>query len=787
MKTTFLSRSSFWSALSLILLAQQAYADDAPFLPGNRHVTATIVSDTKVLQPASDNNQRAARIGVLFKIDPEWHIYWANSGESGTPTSVQWSVPDGWSLSEVRFPAPYLMSEEGDINTFGYQQEVLLISDLKAPPLELSSDLELAVKANVSWLVCKDICLPGGIKLETSLHVSSSAPLEPSQHFKDFAAYDALTPKPASVLEAVELTKHVVVSPILSHRELAAGSTAELGLQIANLYTGDSLGVSNQLQVFPLVTAGIEFGLGTISKLGISKCELEGCNDFLVTLPIRVLPSTAAGPLQLSGILVFSPETLVKDRSTKQGPVSIQWSLETTVEATAGKVSPRFSELAASASAHAPLTYRRTSKTEVGQTSPSLPASQFSLLYILLLAFTAGMILNLMPCVLPIISIKVMGFVGQADQPRSAIISSALLFSAGILSSMTVLALVVIVLRDLGHLVGWGFQFQQPAFVLVLTIVIFLLSLGFFELFNLQLPGSNKANRLASKFSHSPLSHFFDGVLATVLSTPCTAPFLGTALAFAFSQTSLVTFAVFLSIGFGLALPYFALSTQPALTRLLPKPGEWMNSFKELMGFFLLGTVIWLLFILHRQTEEGVIWALVLLLALYFLVWLLTKLEVATLSKLRGTFYKTVAVGVFLALSTFLWPWINTPRNAAFTPESSLITWRPYSDTKLQDASAGGQAVFIDFTADWCVTCKVNEKLVLETSDFAALLKTYNVLPLKGDWTRSDEDTTRALKRFGGQGVPHYVLVKPQGEIISFPTILTKSLVAEKFRELIDQ
>ena len=266
---------------------------------------------------------------------------------------------------------------------------------------------------------------------------------------------------------------------------------------------------------------------------------------------------------------------------------------------------------------------------------------------------------------------------------------------------------------------------------------------------------------------------FLDGVLTTALATPCTAPFLGSALAFAFTSSAPIILAVFIAIGLGLATPFVVFAMSPKLMSLLPKPGNWMFAFKQFLGFLLLGTVVWLLSVLHGLTGKGAIWALLLLLIVAFSLWLHSKVKDL----------KT-PIGVLLVLACATgtaanWDKLTTIATAQVVTQSKLIAWKAYSKDLVQEATRNKQAIFIEFTADWCVTCKANENLVIETKEVADVIKARNILPLMADWTTGSDLITEALNEYGGNAVPHYVVINPTGEIEVLPPLLTKGSLVE--------
>ena len=584
-----------------------------------------------------------------------------------------------------------------------------------------------------------------------------------------------LLPLGLSDLAALPALKTLRVETLLNRVAVVPGSEAEAVVTLYNLPESFRKATAEQLQFFPYLHRGLTAGNGRLLSVP------DADSPITIAFPLKIAKQAEVGKTELRGIVVLSGAALGMETDP-----SLELTLPVTITNNGAEtgLTPGFEALAPRAAERVPLKFRTVSKKDEQpkdvQPKPA-PAPATGLLLALGFAFLGGMLLNLMPCVLPIISIKIMGFIGSADQSRQTTVYSALMFGAGVLSTFLVLAATVTSLRTLGYSLGWGFQFQHPPFVLGLTFVVFLLSLSFFDLYTVALPGLQKANRAASKVQGHYAKHFFDGVLATALSTPCTAPFLGTALAFAFSQSAAVTFGIFMSIGFGLALPYVYLATNPRLIAFLPAPGNWMFRVRQLMGFALLGTVVWLLFVLQRLTEAGALWALVVMLVLYFALWFRSALLESGSSPLRNLVVTAVAATAVLGIVSVLYPTLVAKRGMMPMAEHGRIKWIPFSAKLLEEAPARGETLFIDFTASWCITCKVNEYVVIDTEPVVEAIRRYGITPVKADWTTGDEEVTAALRRFGAEGVPLYVVIPPDGEPIVLSTLPSASSLIDAF------
>ena len=402
------------------------------------------------------------------------------------------------------------------------------------------------------------------------------------------------------------------------------------------------------------------------------------------------------------------------------------------------------------------------------------------------IAFAAlgGLILNLMPCVLPVISLKVLGFVNQAGEETKRVQQLGWAFCAGIVATFLVLALAVLLVKSSGEQIGWGFQFQYPGFVVAMSALVFALALSLFGVYEILLPGTSSLGGIGGR--EGLTGSFLNGVLATILATPCTAPFLGTALGFAFAQPAGVVIAVFLAIGVGMALPYVVLALKPVWIDHLPKPGSWMVRFKQLMGFLLMATVLWLLWVLGNQVGvEGVVWTGAFLLGLGLACWVWGQWG----SFQHSTRSKRVARVVVLVLvvgsyAIFVHPLLAAEQTLAEQTTASELDWQPFSAARVEELVADGQMVFIDFTAEWCWTCKVNERAVLAQQVVRERFAALDVALVKADWTNRNPEITQLLQAFGRSGVPLYVIF-PAG-LIDQPLVLPEVITAEMVIEKLD-
>lgn len=760
-----------WAIIAAWLALLSPHAAGAQTLEGNRYVKARITADRTGILPSGDEDRPSATLGIVLEVAPGWHVYWRNSGESGSPPDVKWTLPAGWRAGELIWPAPLRILERGGITTFGYNSDITLAAPLFTPAVIPDETETFEVAARVRWLVCADICVPGEATVATAFQFGTDVPLEPSDDLKRIEQTLAEAPRTAAAAaqEFPDLKGFAV-----SSRQLPAASGQEVALQLSLEGLSGSAELAKHLQLFPFAAKHFDFRRPLLLEREASPSVL---------LQARVLSGTPLKRQPVGGVLVIAPEL-----SGASFPVSIEWG---------GAIDPAFPPAAASAAVEleaglTPLSYRiyRAAADETNEAAKPADFSWRSFLIAALSGLLAGVILNLMPCVLPIISIKVMSFINAGSRGADAARRSAYAFSAGILFSFLTLAGIVISLRSLGTHVGWGFQFQHPAVVFLMFIVVFVLSLVFFDVYTFQIPYLNSANKAVSRMESSLLSHFFEGILVTALSTPCTAPFLGTALAFAFVQPAAITIAVFLSIGAGLSLPYAFFATHPALLKRLPRPGPWEYRLKEFLGFLLLATAIWLLFILDRLAADAAVWAVAAAVFIFFCLWAVKNVDDLASRTATRAALKLLLFALFCGVMWRLWPLATEPGERVERADSiSNIKWQEYSAAAVEQARRAGQTVFIDFTADWCVTCKANEALVIETDEIGRFIDEHDVVALKADWTSGDAEVTEALNSYGGQGVPLYVVLSADRSAPPqvLPTLLTRSILLSALEEALQQ
>jgi len=692
--------ATYFVGLSILALASQGLAQ---VYQGKELVKAELLADTNAIVPG-----KSFTIGLLLRMAPGWHTYWAFSGDAGLPTELKWKLPSGWKVGEIQWPIPLKTIDPGDIETYGYEKEVLLMQEI-APPQKLdNSRVKLSAEAN--WLVCEKICIPGGATPQLELPVSTTSQPANSELF---ARYRHLLPQnwPQS--------------------NVASASWSRVGRDLRLRITSETLANYPALDFFPLPGQDVVVGHPTI--------ESRNKNEVTFRVPIE---SAGKNLSSVAGLIVFSQQPNGEDRA------GWQISAAPTVSATSA--------------------------------APARGIFTF-----LLFGFLGGIILNLMPCVLPVISLKIFGFIQQAGQSRRKVLRSGIAFTVGIFAWFIGLALLLIVLKGGGRDVTWGgFQFTNAYFVLTLSAIVLVFALNLFGVFEISLPQGLTRGLLSTTERKNDLGSFLQGVFATVLATPCTAPFLGTALGFAFSQSPAVILAMFFAIAAGMSAPYLLLSAQPAWLRFLPKPGPWMLHVKQFMGFLLLATLLFLLYVLGAQRGlEGAIWASCFLLVISVACWMKGVFILPTSSVMkRSVVFVLMLVLVFGSGIYFIGDKFRST-NVALADSRLHGDWQAFTPGRLQAELEQGHSVFVDFTAAWCLTCKFNEANVLESAEVRDAFQRHAIVKLKADWTNGDPAITKLLQKFGRPGVPLYVLYAGKDEEpIVFPEVLTKGMVLEKLQ-----
>ena len=702
---------------------------------------------------------KTVMVGLQITHKPEWHTYWKNSGDSGQPTELQWTLPAGVSAGDLQWSTPKKI-RIGTLANYGYEGTVLLPVPLEVSqmfkPGVLSNDLEVKLKA--VWLVCKQECIPEEGEFALKIPVKGSTALSSSA----FAAAKAASPRDVPNLDVGKSTARIV-------NDTTGG---KLEFSIHNLPVALR---GQNLQLFP-ETAEV---LHNAAELGKDWTQAWTGAVWTAVMPLSAQRSASPSlmPVVLAtedGKQAFRAEAAVLGEWPKVAPPA--------------QVPP---ELAAALKANAAS--QQAPVNAAGQLLSQTDAMSF--LPALLLALIGGMILNLMPCVFPVLAIKVMGFTQQAHLSsrtggetvggKSSMVSTGVAYTVGVVASFVALGGLMLALRAGGEALGWGFQLQSPAFVAVLAALFTLIGLnllGVFEFANV-LPSS-----VATLQAKNPqIDAFLSGVLAVAIASPCTAPFMGASLGFALGLPAWQALSIFAFLGIGMALPYLLASIVPAVARMLPRPGAWMDVFKKVMAFPMFATVAWLVWVLGQQSGvDGAGALLLLLVGMSMLVWGLS---------LRGRSKWVVAIISVAALAGFTWatgsfitqslPEVSAGGSqSATSPAGQSNGWQAWEPGKVDQLLAQGRPVFVDFTAAWCVTCQLNKKTTLNNTQVLADFNAKKVQLLRADWTRRDPAITQALAALGRQGVPVYVLYKPGSAPVVMSEILNHADVRAAIAKL---
>jgi len=697
-------------------------ASDSAELP---HVHVQLISPDTHLHAGNAND-----VGLYFKLEPGWHIYWKNPGDAGEPPNIRWTLPPGLSAGPLQFPVPKRLPL-GPLMDFGYEDEVLF-------PIRLSVPLSatpgpVLLHAKVDWLVCRGSCIPEKTELELKSDVDKGlftgiqSPL--FQRFLDRLPL----PPPAT---------------------LKIGFVAMAGGFRMTVNTGRR---ENEALFFPTTP--------DILSNPAPQTVTPTANG--LTLDLKKDVNLAADPNELTGLLTLSGGRAYELIALAGPPKPAKSGSDS-------ETSPKASVAAADNSNKG----YATSSTEV-LSAPAKPASGPGLSKATALAFLGGLLLNLMPCVFPVLFIKGLSLVQSGNEERHKLLLHGFVYAAGILVSFWVLVALLLGLRAAGSSIGWGFQFQSPVFLWLIASLLFFLGLSLAGQFEIGLTLTSAGGSLAARQGYT--GSFFTGVLAVIVATPCTAPFMGVAIGYALAQPAAATFAVFTALAIGLAVPYLALTIQPTWTRLLPRPGAWMEILKQVVSVPIFATVIWLAWVLAQAYGAAMLAALLAgFLLLAIAGWFLGRWPA---QRWATTVAALIALGV-VAMGAL------APRKLSAAVETSAgvqdkTGWEPWSAETVSHYHAQGRPVFVDFTASWCLSCQVNERLALAQPEVQKAFVNANVALLRADWTRHDEAITQTLSGLGRSGVPTYALYVPgEADPRLLPEVLTPGIVTSALNDL---
>lgn len=644
------------------------------------------------------------------QINEGWHTYWRNPGDSGEPTQLTWQSPNGWQVGDIQWPTPEAVPFATLVN-FGYEGEVLFPIELIAPANARVGDAA-DFSVEVYALVCSDICIPEISNITLSVPIAAQGSDDPAWAARVASAVEALPRREPGV-----------------DARITAGAPARLSVTLPNARE------IRNVRFFPFSADALLASAPQHPRVGASGVSFD--------ISGGVDPSVGQAPLQ--GVIAYE----VQDGA--------DWVLRgIQIEAQPGEPLADTDGAPTAMSDDYPLAELESS----GVAPSAAPMDAAGILLALGLAFLGGLILNIMPCVLPVLSVKALSFAGGAHSSETR--THGLFYFAGVMATFLALAGLLIALRGAGEAVGWGFQLQAPWVTSALALLFFAIGLNLLGVFEIGGSLQNAGGGLTQRGGNA--GSFFTGALAVIAATPCTAPFMAGAIGVALTQSALITLLIFAALALGFALPLTLLHFAPTLQRLIPKPGAWMDRAKQVLAFPMFAAAVWLVWVLAEQAGPmGVLSLLLIATALAFLL----------LAARWGRVWLIVGFAALLVTGAFTWrPLLGVQGETALVSEA-------WSDTRVDELRAEGRGVFVNFTAAWCVTCKVNELSALSSPRVAQAFADQNVAYLKGDWTNRDDTIAGALARYGRAGVPLYLYFPPEGEPVVLPQVLTESIVID--------
>lgn len=687
-----------------------------------QHVQVSLLAEKSAIRAG-----QTITVALRQLIDAGWHTYWRNPGDSGQATSINWRLPQGAAAGEIQWPLPEAISLAPLMN-YGYSDEVLLLTDITVPKNFSGNSFDIEGAAN--WLVCKEICIPEEAPFKLSI------PILP----------EGLSPRASPHASAIAAAREQVPSPQPWPATVEAQPD---GLHLKVDISGIERLNASSFRFFPY-----EWG-----QIANAAPQPASFTDGTALLRLAYGDLGRKAPESLSGILAI--EIPNDNGAMERRGYAIN----------ANRVG---AELAGPAN---------DTGGQAAFGGGSDAGAGISLGLALIFAFAGGLILNLMPCVFPVLSLKALSLAKSDAQENRRM--RGITYLAGVLASCALLAAMLVALRAGGTAIGWGMQFQSPVFVLAMMALFMALGLNMSGVFEISSRFSGAGDALTRKPGLT--GDFFTGVLATAVATPCTAPFMGAAIGYAFAQPAVHIFVILLALGLGFALPIVLLSISPMLGRLLPKPGAWMTTFRQLMAFPLYATVGWLLWVLTIQEgSNGVIAATVTLIGVALAAWFygLRYDAGAVRSAVAGILAVAAIAGGALSLSAAP----DTADRTNIAGETSGPKAEPFTKARLDELRAQNKAVFLNLTAAWCITCKVNEQVALRSEKLAQEFDKRNVTYMVGDWTKGNPEITELLKNYGRAGVPLYLFYPASGASPQIlPQLLTESIVLERVTKFSSQ
>ena len=722
-----------------LLFAPLAKAGHEAAVMETDHAEVEIESDVSAIQAGVP-----FWLSLEFELEPHWHIYWKNPGDSGLAPQLRWTLPEGFTTEAIHWPTPERINVEGLVN-YGYEGITRLLIPV-IPPDELAADQRYEFALEASWLVCKDICIPESGKAAITLSVNP----DKTPAFTDDAAGIRLTLESLPQLFNETADYQRINQQIELRLPLPDGKMKREAIKDAYFFAQE----------------------GGVTEPSAPQTFAFDDTHFTVTMKAGTQPIAKEG---LGGVLVLTLDTGEKR--------AFQLTAQNTSVATNSDDTRAAESAQTDASLYAappmpsqsPLTAELASEPQTSTSNPAMPmADQQPFWQALFFAFLGGLLLNAMPCVFPVLSIKALAISKKAAISPLAVKKQGLAYLLGVVASFLVMGAMLILLKQSGEFVGWGFQLQSPAFITIMMYIFLLLGLSLSGMFELPMMFSSVGAEKAGEDSIS--GSFLTGILAVLVATPCTVPFMAPAVGYAFSQPSFITLIFMVALGVGLAFPYLLVSFFPPFRALLPKPGAWMIHFKELMAFFLYATVAWLVWVLSQQTTmDGFFIALQGGVVLALLIWFgKGKSAVMRISLF------TLAIAMIAGSITYLEPVKDHHYKSQSHAKTITDLAIPYNAQSLMQLRAENKPVFVNATAAWCITCKVNERVALRASEIYDSFHTQNITYMVADWTNYDEPITRFLESYERQGVPLYVYFPGNGaQPVVLPQLLTKNRVLD--------
>jgi len=731
-------RAIKFSLLGLMLAAPAVFAASGAEIATD-NVKARLISEVTSIAPG-----QSFWVALDLNIRDGWHTYWRNPGDSGLATKLEWTLPPGFTAGGIQWTAPHRFDLPPLVN-YGYAKQAVHLVEIQAPR-DVKQGAVVDLRAKASWLVCADLCIPESADLVLRLP-TGTAPgvVDPqAEALFDDARRELPRPAPASTTARVQN----------GHLVLSLGK--DWGTALAQIKT---------LSFFPYEDGRIEYAAPQEMVRGADAVELA--------MKVGYQPA-GAGPVR-GVLLVTMQQGASASDGTDAHPAAVPWEISAQLG----------SPTAAVSAAGSPMPPTAPALSNDGGASNTTDAP--GLTGLLLLAMLGGLVLNLMPCVFPVLSIKAIGLVEQAKRHPAAVRAKGLVFAAGVLSSMLGLAAVLLVLRAGGEQIGWGFQLQSPLFVTLMAYLLLAVGLNLSGVFEFGAGFSGIGDNLTRGDSYH--ASFFTGVLTTLVATPCTAPFMAAAVGAALTQSALVALSIFAALGLGLALPYLLLSFAPWLRRALPKPGAWMDTMKQVFAFPMYASAAWLLWVLAQQTAEfGLAAALAGAVLIALAAWAYEKSRVSDTAG-RVAARATALVALLLAIALPVQFAREPGATRAMQPDGARAetAWQPYDAARVAELNAAGKPILINFTASWCLTCLINERNAFADGAVQDMLRAKGVTLMKGDWTNRDPEITRALRTYGRAGVPLYVVynAKPGSSApLLLPQLLSAGVVQDAFAAL---